>query len=215
MDTLPGAGQPVRLRDVTRSEYSSVVTGVEDGLVAFARPADFPGPAEFGVGYRLEMEWPGERSLLLVALQVVDVRITDDGVVWLGRAVQPVRREQRREYVRVPMGGPMTLQQDGATHHATLVDVSEAALRARFKATVELAVGAELRAAFTVNDLVFLVDAALYRVEESVEGHRDAIVVFSLDERAAAELRRAVFGEQIRQRRLLPDDAGLRPGDGR
>lgn len=207
METIPSAGQPVRLRDVTRSEYSSVVTGVEDGLIALTRPRDFPGPAEFGVGYRVEMEWAGERGLMVVAVEVVDVRVSDESVVWLGRPAQQVRREQRREFVRVTMGGAMTLQHDGATHAATLVDVSEAALRARVKHTVDLPVEAEVRAAFTVNELVFLADATVGRVEESVEGHHDVVVRFSGDERAASELRRAVFGEQIRQRRLLPDDA--------
>lgn len=206
MQSLPRPQQPVTLRDVTQREYAAEAAYLDDGSVVLRRPADFAAPPEFGPGYRLEVMWPAERGILALPVEVAEAHEDGEDVLWLARTVGVARREQRRGFVRVTMETPMTLHDGDTAHHATLIDVSEAGLRARVKGEPQLTANATVRAAFSVDRMAFLVDAEVLRVHHRRdEEHHEVVLVFSLDERSAAELRRAVFSEQIRQRHLLPE----------
>ena len=118
-----------------------------------------------------------------------------------------VARVQRREYIRLPMQGPMTLSHGAGVERATLADLSEAALRVRLSESGAQALhpGDEVQAAFTLHQTGFMLRGTVLRAQPGDDdGAVDVIVVLDIPARTANELRRNVVFEQV-QRRSKPD----------
>lgn len=217
MDSLPHLGQSVTLRDTSiDQEFSSRVDSIEDdGTLVLARPLTFTGDAEFGVGYRCDVVWSAEGGIKALPVEVIENRAEGSVRLWVARVLGAPRREQRRNYVRVSLGTPMTVTFRGnSLKKAVLVDVSEAGLRTRLPA--EECEGLDrdygVQVGFTVDGTGFMLEGRVLRLMpydgETPEGESarmDVIVTFVIPDRTAAELRRSIFAEQIRQRQMAPD----------
>lgn len=213
---LPSFNQSVTLRDTAiDQEFTSRVDSVEDdGTLILARPLTFTGEAEFGVGYHCDVWWSADGGMQVVPVEVVENRTEGSVRLWVTRATGPVRREQRRNYVRVPMGTPMTLtHKGGELKKALLVDVSEAGLRVRVpvEEAEQLKPDQGVKVGFSVDGTGFMLEGRVLRFIPQEPEHEDeekkvnVVVVFTIPDRTASELRRAVFAEQIRQRQMAPD----------
>lgn len=115
------------------------------------------------------------------------------------RLLDETDRVQRREYMRLPMGTAMTLSCPGWICRATLVDISEAALRARVEArpAAGFEAGAEVRAAFNLHRTGFMLRGRVLREQpgdspDSIE----VVVTLDIPARTANDLRRNVVFEQ-------------------
>lgn len=115
----------------------------------------------------------------------------------------PARRVQRRAYPRRSMGSPMTLAHAGGTSRGTLVDISEAALRARVRSRPAggFSPGEAVRAAFTLHRTSFMLSGTVLREQPGPESEDepdavDVVVTLDIPPRTANHLRRTVVFEQ-------------------
>lgn len=113
------------------------------------------------------------------------------------------RRVQRRAYPRRTMGSPMTLAHAGGTWRGTLVDISEAALRARVRPRPEggFGPGESVRAAFTLHRTSFMLSGTVLREQPAPHlpddpDSVDVVVTLDIPARTANHLRRTVVFEQ-------------------
>lgn len=217
MDSLPDFGQPVTLRDTSiDQEFSSRVDSIEDdGTLVLARPLTFTGDAEFGVGYRCDVVWSTDGGIKALPVEVTENRTEGSVRLWVARVLGSPRREQRRNFVRVPLATPMTVTFRGNTlGKAILVDVSEAGLRCRIPAEECKGLDRDygVQVGFNVDGTGFMLEGRVLRLipydgdtPEGESAKMDVIVTFTIPDRTAAELRRSIFAEQIRQRQMTPD----------
>jgi c-di-GMP-binding flagellar brake protein YcgR len=201
---MPGVHRLVTITDSDGREYCSRVEDVGDGLLVFARPLTLPVEHEFAVGQPLLASWPDPDGLTLATVTLIETRAREHLGLWV-TAVEDLRRQQRRQYVRVPAAGPLELTAtEGGPIAGRLLDVSEAALRCALRtADAEAMAGAPgLLASFTLAEARFSVPATLLRTEPSRRDDQlaECVLTFDMDEREAAELRRRVFAEQLRLR---------------
>ncbi len=199
------------ITDFDGREYCSRVEDVADGMLTLARPLTLPVEHQFAIGQPLLVSWPDPDGLTLATVTLVETRLREHLGLWL-TAVEDLRRQQRRQFVRVPALGPIELVATGGEpgrpfpHVAgQLLDVSEAALRCALRATDAEAVadGSELLASFPLAEARFTVPARMLRTEASRrdDGLTECVLAFDIGERESAELRRLVFAEQLRLRR--------------
>jgi hypothetical protein len=123
-----------------------------------------------------------------------------DGELWRASLRDQADRTQRREFMRLPMGTPMTLSHERGTTRGTLVDVSEAALRARLDAHQRPALhpGDFVRAAFTLHHTGFMLRGTVLREQLSEVPHAvDIVIMLDIPARTANDLRRNVVFEQV------------------
>ena len=202
---MPPVHRLVTITDSDGREYCSRVEDVGDGVLVFARPLTLPVEHEFAVGQPLLASWPDPDGLVLATVTLIETRAREHLGLWV-TAVEDLRRQQRRQYVRVPALGPLELASTGGEQvSGQLLDVSEAALRCALRiADAEAATNvAGLLAGFTLAETRFSVPATLLRTEPSRKDDQlaECVLTFDIDEREAAELRRRVFAEQLRLRR--------------
>jgi len=223
---MPGIHRLVTITDLDGREYCSRVEDVGDGVLVFARPLTLPLEHQFEVGQPLLASWPDPEGLTLATVTLLETRVHEHLGLWL-TAVEDLRRQQRRQFVRVQALGPIELLATGGDpgepfpHVAGhLLDVSEAALRCTLHTADAEALLAMpgLLASFALADARFTVPASMLRIEPArkesprkddsgKDGSRrdgsltDCVLTFDIDDRDAAELRRLVFAEQLRLRR--------------
>src|SRR6185312_656885 len=202
---MPPVHRLVTITDSDGREYCSRVEDVDDGLLVFARPLTLPVEHEFAVGQPLLASWPDPDGLTLATVTLIETRAREHLGLWVTE-VEDLRRQQRRQFVRVPAAGPLELTwTEGGSVAGQLLDVSEAALRCALRiADAEAATNvAGLLAGFTLAETRFSVPATLLRTEPSRKDDQlaECVLTFDIDEREAAELRRRVFAEQLRLRR--------------
>jgi c-di-GMP-binding flagellar brake protein YcgR len=202
---MPAVHRLVTITDSDGREYCSRVEDVGDGLLVFARPLTLPVEHEFAVGQPLLASWPDPDGLTLATVTLIETRAREHLGLWV-TAVEDLRRQQRRQYVRVPAAGSLELTAtEGGPIAGRLLDVSEAALRCALRtADAEALAGTPgLRASFTLAEARFSVPVTLLRTEPSRRDDQlaECVLTFDIDEREAAELRRRVFAEQLRLRR--------------
>lgn len=139
--------------------------------------------------------WTTDRGLFRGPVLVT----TSDGH-WRASFRGRVSRIQRREYVRLQMGTPMTLGHQGGTSRGTLVDLSEAALRARLDGPrmPALRPGQPVRAGFTLHRTGFMLRGTVLRASPGEAPHTlDVVVMLDIPARTANDLRRSVVYEQV------------------
>lgn len=211
MPTLPELHRLVTVSDIDGRDFASRIEDIGPGLLALARPLTLPFEHEFEIGRLLFVSWPDPDGLTTATGKLVGTRQRGRLGLWVIQQVGGLRRSQRRRFVRVPALGPIELlatDEPGLPfpHLAGhLLDVSEAGLRCALREVDarQLAPSMELTVSFSLDSKRFTVPAAVHRSEparrddDSVE----LVLTFDIAEAEAADLRRRVFAEQLRQRR--------------
>lgn len=203
----PDVNQPVLLRG-EEGEFASRVEGIADGALTLARPFGLPLETRLDDGIPFEVQWTsgaGQHTLpVRVTERAVDGRIR----IWHAELLGPARVTNRRSHVRVSVAVPLLIDLGDVTVMASLLDVSEAALRCQVSealpevpARPEQEDGEEptVRVRFALGEASFDLQATLFRSTPS-RGATELVLTLPEDERTATTLRRAVFAEQIRAR---------------
>jgi hypothetical protein len=143
--------------------------------------------------------WTTDRGLFHASVEAAL-----EGEVWRVRIIDDTKRTQRRAYVRLPMGTPMTLSHPYGSTRGILVDLSEAAVRVRLdeRKAPKLRARDEVRAAFTLHRTGFMLRGRVLREQASDEpGTVDVVVMLDVPARTANDLRRGVVFEQVERQR--------------
>ncbi|WGL50537.1 PilZ domain-containing protein [Nocardioides sp. BP30] len=204
MSTRPALGLVVVVERAGASWLEAEVTGYDgfDVLLTVCDeesvdPATMP---DAEVPIDATMVWTTERGLFRAP-----VTASPDGDRWRVAVHTQAARTQRREYVRLPMGTPMTLSHDAGTIRGTLIDLSEAALRARLlrRHLPLLTPGDTVRAAFTLHHTGFMLRGTVLREQGNGEPDSvDLVLMLDIPPRTANDIRRNVVFEQVERQRV-------------
>lgn len=208
IDSRPAVNDPVVLRDADEREYRSRVERLGAGRLTVTRPLDLPVEDPPGVGTQLLVTWRQPRGVAVLPTRVLE-SVDEDGLgLWMLVAVGQGWVEQRRDFVRVPVSGPVTvgLRGDGVgTESLTgrLVDVSEAALRCSLDDAATRSLGepgTAVQVGFRLGDQDFDIPAhvAFERTGPASARHVEVVVLFDEPVRDADTLRRQIFAQQLR-----------------
>lgn len=211
MPTLPAVHHLVTVCDIDGREFASRIEDVGPGLLVLARPLTLPLEHDFEVGRLLFVSWPDLNGLTTATGRLIGTRTRGSLGLWAVQQIGELTRHQRRAFVRVPALGPMELTATGAPgepfpHLAGhLLDISEAALRCALREADArlLASSMELTVGFSLDDRRFTLPASVLRTipDRRDDSSVELVLTFSPSEADAADLRRRVFAEQLRQRR--------------
>lgn len=209
--TTPQVHYLVTLTDQLGRQYRSRIEDLGDGLLVLARPLDLLVEHEFGVGAPVLVSWSDPAGIVEVDTELLDSQLPGRLGCWLVRELGPYRIQQRRQFVRVPVPGLVLISlldpESGRPLPpltARLVTLSEAALRCALPTdqAAGISVGDQASTEFTVSGTEFALVASVLKLEPArhEDGIRELVLLFEVDEAAAAELRRLVFAEQLRLR---------------
>jgi hypothetical protein len=182
---------PSRIEDVARDAF-------EVAAPSYVGDLELPE-----IGTELELLWTSERGLYRVATAFRGVRRRRIAVWELG-VLGEVTVAQRRDFVRVPVPGMVSLVEEGSSHTAHLArlgDVSEGGLRCQ--STSNLSLG-RVSVRFEIGEDRLRIPGQVVRIDPAdgpVRAMRDIIVAFDEDEKLRDQLRPALVREQLRQRR--------------
>ena len=207
---LPGVLVSVSLRlglpDGSEAEVTSRVSDFDDAdgvrRVVVARP-DLTGLAEPGT-YPHEFREPALRWSVPTGQLQMPVTIEPGhrpyGPVWVLTPVGPPTREQRRQYLRVPLTLAATLTPlvDGVAApavRATLVEISEGGAQVCTTAALP-GVGSVIELTFTLDDATITVEAEVLRHLSMSTGRPSAAVRFVDPSEYGDRIRRFAFAVQ-------------------
>jgi len=180
--TLERSGVVWLEAETSRYDGADVVLALPDGTEA---PSDVPAS--------VVLVWT-----TALGVHRVDATVRPEAGECRVTLLAPADRHQRREYPRLSLGTPMRISSGAGTCRATLVDVSEVALRARIPSTGGTApagpgVGDEVRVAFTVHETGFMLHGTVLRLQESGDPDTvDVVVLLDIPAQVANDLRRNV-----------------------
>jgi hypothetical protein len=217
MNGLPATNQLITLRADTGQEFGSRVEGAGETMLTVARPLDLPVENDLRVGSRIMTAWNVENGVWVLPGQLSQTR--REGVVplWDITVIGDPWREQRRSYVRAAVMGTVALRGTSETlggfeASAVIADLSEASVRC---VTTDPALaahsrtGTSLEISLQVGGSCFELQAEVARVIASDQPSQaselpqwQAVLVFVEPGRAADDLRRIVFTQQLRDRDL-------------
>lgn len=217
---LPRVGVAVMLRDLAGAVYGSRIEAVDPHAVTVVKPTSIPAAQPFLEGTPLDLLWtdPVGRHVLPTEL----LRSVVEGQVLLWQLV-PVTEpwvEQRREFVRVPAFGRVSMRviHDEAPESADptsdetadevppswsgyLVDVSEAALQATLWTEPGEPVpitATRVLVEFAAHGTEFSRTGVIYGARRaSREQEMTVVVTFEQTRAEATALRREVFAAQL------------------
>lgn len=134
MELHPNVNDPVVLRDHADREYDSRVEDLGAGLLVVVQPRGLPADETFGSGTKVSVVWSdSEGDTTVLPTQILAAHAQDDLQLWSLVVTGPALKEQRRRHERVAVVGPVALRpaagDETATVTASLVDVSERAIR--------------------------------------------------------------------------------------
>jgi len=222
MVDLPDVGDPVAIRDEQGRTYRSRVEDIDADIITVAQPVDLPVLEPFVEGDELLLTWTRAEGVAVLAAHLAATRTERTIRLWDLLPTGQSWTEQRREHVRVPAGGMVTVQvitddtsgtsdQDGETIappqplKAQLVDISEAALRCALTPGQDdegLAEGVPVSTRFSVRGSEFEIPGVIYRRQEGERPEPTRLIVrFEHSERVADALRKEVFAVQLEMRR--------------
>lgn len=199
----PDVNQPVLLHG-EHGEFASRVEGITDGALILARPFGLPLDTDLDIGRPFEVQWTAAFGLYALSVRVTERAVDGKIRIWHAEPIGKVRMTNRRAHVRVSVALPLILEYGEEKFEASLLDVSEAALRCQIPEPLpEPEEGAErnLRAHFNLGGADFALDGNLFRSTPKRD-FTELVITLPTDERTRSALRRAVFAEQIRARQL-------------
>jgi c-di-GMP-binding flagellar brake protein YcgR len=199
----PEINQPVMLQG-TEGQFASRVEGLEDdGVLILARPFGLPLDTDLDAGEPFDVLWTTDAGVYELAASVTERYVDGKVRIWHAQPLGPVRRTNRRAHIRVPVTAPVTLETAGNKLTATMLDISEAALRCQINGPLAEVDEDGVHLQFALGETQFRLDGAIFRATPMGK-HTELVITLTLHEQdqTAAELRRAVFAEQIRTRQL-------------
>lgn len=180
----------------------SRVESIEGPDLLIAAPSyvgDLSGPRE---GAELSVHWTSVRGVCSVPVSFVGAERS--GIkVWRVRLTGSLEMVQRRRFARVETGGALSLVGSDmeTVRVGWMLDMSEGGVRARMApGNFEADDPVEVR--INMDGEVVSVVGLVVRTLPPVEGFEEVIVSFPEDHPAAGAMRRYVFAEQARLRRL-------------
>jgi len=198
---IPPLNHPVTLRSADGVEYLSRSEGVENGALVLATPFELVGRTRAWEGTEVTVCWTSDSGLCELSLTIVGSAVDGAVRVWHARPATDAtrtRRLNRRAHVRVPLSSRVHVEHRGTAHSGIMLDASEGGLRCRLS-RVELPDAATVTASFTVGEDSFALSGVVHRVTPR-DGSSEVVLALAADDRDATALRRALFGEQIKQR---------------
>lgn len=139
MGRLPSIGTPVILRDSAENEYLSRLEGFDETTAIVASPTEtYPGIV-YDLGLELDVAWTHESGIHVVPSRLVASSMERAVRLWHLELVGESHTEQRRDYVRVPLTGSVTIEPvptvdggglAGVQLAGAFIDLSEVALQA-------------------------------------------------------------------------------------
>lgn len=208
MSELPAILQLIMLRDDLGQEFASRVEDVGDGMLTVARPLDLPAEHRLDVGAEVFTTWREPTGVEVRPGLLREVRREANVALWDIELTGAGWREQRRSFVRAAVPGKVTVRwtaDGGGVASGPLLDLSEAALR--FSTTAAGLVDAEVarlqvRIELQTPEKNFeLAGEVLRALPDRTPGACQLVVLFTDPGKAADELRRMVFAQQLRDRR--------------
>lgn len=153
-----------------------------------------------------EVQWTTATGVYALPVRVTERAVDGRIRVWHAEPLGPAKSSNRRAHVRVAVAVAMTLEIAGRTMNASVLDVSEAALRCQVKEALPETAAKEgeepaVRVLFELGGADFALDGSLYRSTPGLSGF-ELVIRLPEDERTASAVRKAVFAEQIRARQL-------------
>jgi hypothetical protein len=132
MVELPDVGDPVAIRDEQGRTYRSRVEDIDGDIITVAQPVDLPVLEPFVEGDELLLTWTRAEGVAVLAAHLAATRTERTIRLWDLLPTGQSWTEQRREHVRVPAGGTMSVQvvagdstgADAATGDAADADVA-------------------------------------------------------------------------------------------
>lgn len=230
MVELPEVGDPVAIRDEDGRTYRSRVEDIDADVITVAQPVDLPVLEPFVEGDELLLTWTRAEGVAVLAAHLAATRTERTIRLWDLLPTGQAWTEQRREHVRVPVGGAVTVQVVAETDRTDgedaakdsdgdpeppqplkgqLVDISEAALRCALtpgQGDEALVEGIAVITRFAVRDGEFEIPGVIYRRQEGERPEPTRLIIrFEHSERVADALRKQVFAVQLELRRSRRD----------
>jgi hypothetical protein len=205
----PRINEPIVVRDPDGRSYRSRVQGIEPDEFTIAQPLDLPAEHPCEVGSEMLVTWVSPRGVAVVPAQLVHTYAQGLVRLWVVAITGSGWHEQRRDYVRVPVGGVVALQAGKAdgpipVTQGQIADVSEAALRCSVEtaeADALLTHEGDVTAGFSIADHRFDLPGRIHtRRPDPRSGLRtELVVLFAQPVPDADTLRRLVFAQQLVQ----------------
>lgn len=199
----PEVNQPVLLRG-EEGEFASRVEDVTEGALTLARPFGLPLDTDLDSGRPFEVQWTSAFGLYAMPVRVTERAVDGKVRIWHAEPLGRPRLTNRRAHVRVAVALPLEIEYDEETYEASILDVSEAALRCQIAEALPEREDTEdksLRVRFTLGGEEFALAGELYR-STPARGIVELVISLPTAERSRSAMRRAVFAEQIRARQL-------------
>ncbi|MEO7126189.1 MAG: hypothetical protein ABI382_12365 [Nakamurella sp.] len=228
---LPRVGTGIVLRDLREAAYQSRIESWDRQVITVVKPVGVPAAFPYPPGTPFDVLWTAPEGQHVLPVELVDSRSEGAVLLW---ELQPVTQpwvEQRREFVRVPAFGRVTLRADlgaefglvvvpadSVVRQGYLIDVSEAALQCSVWAEPDdplLAEASRVTADFSAHGTPFTRTGVVYGARPGVENNEMTMIVsFDQTNAEAKDLRREVFAAQVdlrhtwqRARQALTEDS--------
>ncbi|HEU5008685.1 MAG TPA: hypothetical protein VFT67_17060 [Jatrophihabitantaceae bacterium] len=219
MSVLPNINDPVCVRTWAGAEFPSRIEDQRGALICVAAPLDPPVREGMQEGAELLLTWTAGDGVAVLPVKLALANIADTIPLWGLRPIGEVWREQRREFVRVDVDGPMTMSVPGPQSpepqvlNARLVDIGEAALQAAVTSSElsillaghrrPLAEGTVLLSSFRLGETDFALSGRVTarRPHYPEIGWLSVIVAFDHLPQEETLLRREIYAQQLRVRR--------------
>jgi hypothetical protein len=199
----PEVNQPVLLRGED-GEFASRVEDITEAALTLARPFGLPLDTDLDAGRPFEVQWTSASGLYAMPVRVTERAVDGKVRIWHAEPVGRAHLTNRRAHVRVNVALPLAIEYADETFEASLLDVSEAALRCQIPEPLPEREDPDdtcLRVTFALGGEEFDLEGELYR-STPTRGVHELVITLPTDERTRSALRRAVFAEQIRARQL-------------
>lgn len=215
MNGLPTINRPITLTSISGQEFASRVEDVGDDWLTVARPLDLPAGLPIENGSDLTASWKAPGGLCVMPCRLVSTRREGTIRLWDVNVAGRIWLEQRRAYVRTTATGAVAMRwstddESEREISGALEDLSEAALRFQCRdrdLDARALVGKPVEMTLRMRDDEFDLAAEVLRVARSVPSESDRgpapwqiVLVYTNPGRAADDLRRIVFREQLRER---------------
>lgn len=210
---LPRSGTGIMLRDLADAVYPSRIESIDRDLITVVKPMSVPAAFPYPVGSPFDVLWTDAAGQHVLPTEMTHSRSEGSVRLWELRPVAQPWVEQRREFVRVPAFGRVTvnvlpdeLDQPPTILHGYLVDVSEAAMQCGLWADAEdpaLIASRRLTVQFTSHGVAFNRHGVIFGARRGGQDHEMTVVIrFDQTASEATELRREVFAAQVHLRQV-------------
>lgn len=205
---LPRSGTGIMLRDMADAIYPSRIEAVDRDVITVVKPMAVPAAYPYPVGSPFDVLWTDVAGQHVLPAELASARSEGSVRLWELKPVAQPWVEQRREYVRVPAFGRVTvtvpsdeLDQTPTALHGYLVDVSEAAMQCSLWADPDdpaLIASQQLTVRFTARGVEFDRRGVIFGARRGGQDNEMTVVIrFDQTAAEATELRREVFAAQV------------------